>query len=338
MLEWLKSSSCWICINPNSSTFTLVLINVSQHGYIQIMRANISDLDLRLIRIFVAVVEARGLSEAQSKLNIGQPTISMHLATLEARVGFRLCERGRSGFRLTPKGEKFLAAASVLLNNVTDFAVSVRNMEKTLVGNLRIGLIDHPPDRMMTQISGGIGAFRKRNEAVRFSIAVLPPPRLEELLSRGELDIAFSYFWRRLPATQYHPLFKERQIACCGAGHPLFEKAGSVASEDATAYEWTWRSYPLPNSVAVKSTAEVTAVADDMDAVAVLIMSGRYLGYLPEQLARPYINRELLAPLNSDVFGYDVQFEMAHRQYRGRDEILQAFLKDFNAARRANLS
>ncbi len=75
------------------------------------MRAKVSDLDLRLLRIFLAVVDAKGLSEAQAALNIGQPTISTHLATLEARVGFRLCERGRSGFHLTPKGEKFVSAA-----------------------------------------------------------------------------------------------------------------------------------------------------------------------------------------------------------------------------------
>jgi DNA-binding transcriptional LysR family regulator len=293
------------------------------------MRANISDLDLRLIRIFVAIVEARGLSEAQAKLNIGQPTISSHLATLEARVGFRLCDRGRSGFRLTPKGEKFLAAATVMLNNVNEFGVTVRNMEKTLVGNLRIGLIDHPPDRMMTLISSGIAAFRQRNEAVRFSISVLPSPRLEELLSHGELDIALSYFWRRLPATQYRPLFRERQIACCSPGHPLFDKASFVTSEDTIKYEWTWRSYPLPNSLTVNPTAEVTAVADDMDAVAVFIMSGRYLGYLPEQLAKLYIKRKLLAPLNSDIFGYDVQFEIAHRNDPSRNKILDTFLKDF---------
>ena len=302
------------------------------------MRANISDLDLRLIRVFVAVVEARGLSEAQAKLNIGQPTISTHLATLEARVGFRLCERGRSGFRLTPKGERFLAAANALLSNVTDFGVTVRNMDKTLVGNLRIGLIDHPPGRMMTQVSSGIAAFRKRNEAVRFTIAVLPPPRLEELLTQGELDLALSYFWRHLPGTQYHPLFKERQIACCGAGHRLFEQAGRVTREEAALFEWTWRSYPLPDAVTITSSSEVRAVADDMDAVAILVMTGRYLGYLPEHLAKPYINRKLLAPLNPAVFGYDVQFEMAHRHHAGRNEVFSAFFKDFTSARRIDVS
>src|ERR1700761_475616 len=185
------------------------------------MRAQVSDLDLRLLRIFLAVVDAKGLSGAQGTLNIGQPTISTHLATLEARIGFRLCERGRSGFRLTPKGQKFVSAARGFLNDVTNFGNAVRSMDKTLVGQLRLGLIDHAPTVLMQRISASIAAFRKRSEAVRFSIFVRPPRDLEEQLIHGEVDLVFSYFWRRLPSMEYRNLFKERQIACCGHGHPL---------------------------------------------------------------------------------------------------------------------
>jgi DNA-binding transcriptional LysR family regulator len=297
------------------------------------MRAKVSDLDLRLLRIFLAVVDAKGLSEAQSTLNIGQPTISTHLATLEARVGFRLCERGRSGFQLTPKGETFVLAARSFLSGVTDFGNAVRNMDKMLVGNLRLGLIDHAPTALMQQVSESIAAFRKRSEAVRFSISVRPPRDLEEQLIQGDVDLVFSYFWRRLPNMEYKYLFKERQIACCGYGHPLFATAGSVSSEEVTEHEWTWRSYPLPNAVKVRPHESATAVADDMEAVAILIMSGRYLGYLPEQYAEPFIQKKLLAPLNSRVLMYDVKFEMVHRPPSNKDDVLLAFLQDLKSKR-----
>ena len=65
----------------------------------------LSDLDLRLLRIFVAVVESGGFSLASARLNVAESTISSHMADLEKRLGMRLCERGRSGFRLTDDGE-----------------------------------------------------------------------------------------------------------------------------------------------------------------------------------------------------------------------------------------
>ena len=72
-----------------------------------------SDLDLRLIRVFLAVVDAGGVTPAQATLNVGQSTISTQLSTLETRLGYRLCERGRSGFRLTARGEQFVDSAQI---------------------------------------------------------------------------------------------------------------------------------------------------------------------------------------------------------------------------------
>src|SRR6218665_663285 len=59
------------------------------------MAPQFADLDLRLIRVFLAIVDAGGLSAAQRTLNVGQPTLSSQLATLETRLGFSLCARGR---------------------------------------------------------------------------------------------------------------------------------------------------------------------------------------------------------------------------------------------------
>ena len=85
------------------------------------MLTNLSDIDLKLLRVFVAVAEAQGVSAAQEALLMNQSTISTHLASLETRLGFRLCQRGRSGFRLTPKGERMLIACRSLFNAARDF-------------------------------------------------------------------------------------------------------------------------------------------------------------------------------------------------------------------------
>ncbi|MCH3064036.1 LysR family transcriptional regulator, partial [Listeria monocytogenes] len=64
------------------------------------MLRNVTDLDLRLLRIFACVVKCGGFTAAQAELNMSQSNISMHIASLEKRLGYRLCERGTGGFRL----------------------------------------------------------------------------------------------------------------------------------------------------------------------------------------------------------------------------------------------
>src|SRR5713226_1536269 len=69
------------------------------------MLANLSEGDIRLLKVFAKVVEAGGFSAAQIELNVSQSTISTHMTALEHRLGVRLCQRGRSGFKLTEKGQ-----------------------------------------------------------------------------------------------------------------------------------------------------------------------------------------------------------------------------------------
>ncbi|MEF0942406.1 LysR family transcriptional regulator [Rhizobium sp. BR 362] len=50
----------------------------------------------------MSVVECGGLSAAEYTLGVGHSAISKHLSDLEARLMVLLCERGRSGFSITP--------------------------------------------------------------------------------------------------------------------------------------------------------------------------------------------------------------------------------------------
>lgn len=63
----------------------------------------IADIDLRLLRVFRAVVESGGFAAAELELNVGRSVISRHIKDLETRLGLALCRRGRGGFALTPE-------------------------------------------------------------------------------------------------------------------------------------------------------------------------------------------------------------------------------------------
>ncbi len=92
------------------------------------------DVDLRLLRVFDVVVRCGGLSAAQAELNVGQSTISMQLAQLEVRLGARLCERGRGGFRLTEEGRAIHEASQRLLSAVDGFRLEADQLKKTFSG------------------------------------------------------------------------------------------------------------------------------------------------------------------------------------------------------------
>src|SRR5664279_5195159 len=81
----------------------------------------ISDMDIRLLRVFRAVVDCGGMAAAELELNIGTSTVSRHIKDLETRLGLTLCRRGRAGFALTAEGEQIYAQSAQLLSATEAF-------------------------------------------------------------------------------------------------------------------------------------------------------------------------------------------------------------------------
>ncbi|WP_211349114.1 LysR family transcriptional regulator [Nocardioides litoris] len=73
------------------------------------------DLDLRLVRYFVAVAEHGHFGRAAEALHVAQPSLSRQVRRLEELVGARLLERTPHGSDLTPAGRVMLDRARVVL-------------------------------------------------------------------------------------------------------------------------------------------------------------------------------------------------------------------------------
>jgi LysR family transcriptional regulator, transcriptional activator for bauABCD operon len=292
------------------------------------MFSNTSDLDLKLIRVFLAVVDARGITAAEATLGVRQSTISTQLSALEARVGFKLCERGRGGFRLTSKGDRFAATARTLLSATTEFVARVREIDRKLVGTLSIGLIGQAPLVENARVAEAMGMFRRRDQAVRFSMKVKSPQELEESLVNNQLDLAIGYFWHRVPGLVYTPLFTEKQVVYCGRGHPLFHSKRAITADDLQSNDWVWRTYPIPEEQQSLVERRVTAIADSIEAATILILSGGHLGYLPAHYAEPFEQRGLIRAVAPATFSFDVPLQLAMKRSAVGNPIIDAFCED----------
>ncbi|MGF6722179.1 DNA-binding transcriptional LysR family regulator [Paraburkholderia sp. GAS41] len=292
------------------------------------MFSNTTDLDLKLIRVFLAVADARGIGAAEASLGVRQPTISTQLSALEARIGFRLCERGRGGFRLTSKGERFAATARTLIGATSHFVARVREIDRKLAGTLSIGLIGHASHVENTRVAEAISAFQRRDQAVNISMKVKSPQELEEGLVNNQLDLAIGYFWHRVPGLVYQQLFAERQVIYCGRGHPLFQEPAPVTAEHLQSGNWVWRSYPIPEAPSTIAERRVTALADSIEAATILIMSGNYLGYLPAHHAAPFVQRGFLKALGDTTFSFEVPQHLVTKRSATAKPNVAAFRED----------
>ena len=117
------------------------------------MLGQLHDVDLQLLRLFVSVVECGGFSAAQGELGLSQSSISQQMARLETRLGYRLCSRGKSGFRITPKGEQLLIATRGLFESIEAFRHQSNGVAGRLIGEVRLGLSEAVDQSVLQRVA-----------------------------------------------------------------------------------------------------------------------------------------------------------------------------------------
>jgi len=294
---------------------------------------DLTSADLNLLRVFATVVECGGFSAAQLALGMPQSTLSSQMAALEAQLGERLCYRGRGGFRLTPAGQVAYEAIGRLFASLAQFQRDVAGLRTRLVGELRIGIVDQVATNPANRFVDAVRRFKAREARVTLQVTVQAPPLLEREVAAGRLDLAIAPFFQHAAELDYEALFDEPQGLYCGAGHPVFAQAPDVPLQALDGAEYAQRRYMAGVSMVARLPALVpAALADNLEAIAMLVLSGRFLGYLPDHAAAAWVAQGRIRPIRPAELGYTSRFEVASLHRSPQPAPLAAFLDDLRAA------
>ena len=288
------------------------------------MLNQVRDADIHLLRVFVAVAECGGFAAAQDRLNVAASTISTQISNLETRLGFRLCERGRSGFSLTNQGEIVLTSTYKLLRDLGEFVNTIEATQDDLIGSVRIFLIDNILTNPGCHFSAAMARLRHDNPYLQFEIRQMAPGRIETALLKRETDLAVGWFNSITPSLQYEVLFQERHQIYCGAGHPLFEKAPhNVDPFELEQTDWVARAYEMPQTIHFAHPPVATAVSHYMEGIAHFVLAGTHVGYLPEHLAAGWVANGALRAIQPETFFYELSMSLAAREDTANERRVQ---------------
>lgn len=295
----------------------------------------LSDHEIQLLRVFHAVARAGGFSAAQIELNASQPTISKQMSQLEARLGLRLCERGRSGFQLTPDGEEVFESAQRLFDALSDFRHDVGRIKGEVTGNLNIGTLDAVAFNNDTPLWQTLGAFNRKYPAIRLHLKTDSPQGLARGLMSGRYDIVFSVFLKEPSDVQRIAVHSARQVLCCGHEHPLFQtEASELTLEDLCGQQFVSRPFMLRSHPDLDLPIEDLATSADMEGVTGLIRTGQFIGYLPEYFAEPWLQKGQMKVLLEDELSYRVTVDAAIKRKNAADAAIRLY-SEFEALAKA---
>jgi len=294
----------------------------------------VSDLDIRLLRVFRTVAECGGLAAAELELNIGVSTVSRHIKDLEERLGLVLCRRGRGGFALTAEGQQVYDDALRLLAAIDGFRAGVEEIHQRMTGSISIALFDKVVSNPEARVSQALGAFVERAPDVAIELHVAPLNAIERGVMDGQYQIGIAPMHRCSASLDYHRLFPERMFLYCGSTHRLYGADDEALTwRDIRAESYVGLGYHSPN-MALSHEVQLrrTASAYDQEAVAMLVQSGRFVGFLPDHYARTFEADGAMRRLNPKLFNYDVQFAALVRHAPKPSRVAQTFIDCLLAA------
>jgi molybdate transport repressor ModE-like protein len=149
-------------------------------------------LDVTRLRVLAAVARHGSVTAAAKALNYAQPSVSHHLARLEAETGTRLVERSGRGVRLTDAGRLLAGRAEEILGRLDaaehELAAHIGQREE----RIRVAGF---PSALATVVPAAAARLRADHPGAELLLAEAEPQGAVRMLRAGRVDVAlvFSY-------------------------------------------------------------------------------------------------------------------------------------------------
>lgn len=289
----------------------------------------LDNIDLRLIRIFTALADAGSFSDAQIALNLSQSTLSTHIGALEKKLGGKLCERGRRGFRLTEFGKATYTAAKILFADIESFQTRLGQEGQRLTGRLRVGIVDGVVSSPELGLQTALGRFRALAPDVFIDLWLATPLELERAVADGEREIVIGPMSQKTTKIRYQPIYRELHALYCGRDHAIFglddEEIGQSQVEAAA---FSVRGYVHFDDLYRVQHPRPEGTVMHMEGQVMMILSGAFIGFLPRHIGDAWVAKGQMRAIKPTRYSFSSRHFVACRSADRRLPLIDAFIQE----------
>jgi DNA-binding transcriptional LysR family regulator len=147
-------------------------------------------MDLRRLRLFLAVVDGGGMTRAAQAEHVSQPSVSQTIRELEAELGTPLFHRVGRRVLLTAAGEALVEPARQVLRDVETGRAAVESVAGLAAGRLDLGAL---PTLAADPVAPLVGRFRVAHPGIDIALAdPADASALVDLVSSGACELGIT--------------------------------------------------------------------------------------------------------------------------------------------------
>jgi DNA-binding transcriptional LysR family regulator len=147
-------------------------------------------LDVTRLRVLDAFARLGSVTAAAKELHYTQPTVSHHLARLEAETGAQLLQRAGRGLRLTPAGQLLADRAAEIIGRIDAADAELTAHVGLTAGRVRLASFSSVIDSLVPR---AVAALTSKHPGLQIGLTNTQPPEALELLRTGKIDVAIIF-------------------------------------------------------------------------------------------------------------------------------------------------
>ena len=179
-------------------------------------------------------------------------------------------------------------------------------------------------------ITNSVSTLKQKGPDITINISMIPPNDIEKGVLDGSLHVGMVPDLRLLAGLEYLPLYRESSLLYCSNTHPLFDKADSeIDADHISTLDAVVPAYAQTPEIKEKlQQLNATATATDREGIAFLILTGNYIGYLPDHVANVWVKEGKMRSLLDSQFNFDTGFSAVTRKGASSNLVLDTYLAE----------
>ena len=147
-------------------------------------------LDVTRLRVIDAVARRGSVTEAAKELHYSQPSVSHHLARLEAETGAQLLQKVGRGIRLTEAGRLLADRAAEIVGRIDAADAELAAHVGLTAGRVRLGGFS---SAIGSLVPGAVAELSRQHPGLQVGLVDTHPPEALDMLRAGQIDVALIF-------------------------------------------------------------------------------------------------------------------------------------------------
>ncbi|HEX9565573.1 MAG TPA: LysR family transcriptional regulator [Gemmatimonadaceae bacterium] len=290
-------------------------------------------LEIRDLRLIVAVAAEGSLTRAGSRLHVTQPALSRQLAGLERRVGLPLFVRTGSRMVPTPAGELLLRHARGVLDRIAAAESALHDLNEAPRHSIRVGTECYTGYHWLPAV---LSRYATRHPNVEVEIAFEAARKPLRLLRAGRIHVAILTDSEPHESFPVWKLFSDEFVAVVSPSHEWATR-GHIEPSDLEGeralilappeHSTVIRRFIKPAGVRLRQVVDVQLIG----ALAALAEEHFGVGLVPNWIIAPEIRSGRLVPIRLGRSGLRRTWTAALAKNVARERWLQDFVHSMAA-------